>query len=404
VIFASSLTIIGFISIISPLFEVPDFSLNTFNIKRVDEGSVYADFTFNFSKPMKFEISIKKINIKLYQENGTGKMILAEGYTLESFVIMKNAMVVENISFIFEVPRVDSLLKVLLKEEEIGIMGVIHFPIGLSTPFSYQPKNIGTSILPSIEILEVHPVPPGSILEIIVATYNPHDITLNLTEGTFDLIGSEYGFLGNVSLTEVSIPTKVSNLTLLLQTGTEEMTWIFEKILNNGTLEAEIHNFAAIFWFGGELINTILEEGPSFTWGSYDPGLKVLGISNVSYNLGDESISFDVNLGLYGTPLWGYNVTAVDRHPWSISLDFYHIFEDEVQIVGNGSTNMTVSVNRSEMSPVSVHINIFPFAALEMIYIWITQWNIEIDVQNGYLCMQFYEISLKIGFERHIEA
>ncbi|MFX0085366.1 MAG: hypothetical protein ACFFAU_06805 [Candidatus Hodarchaeota archaeon] len=399
---ALSLAIIGYISIISPLFEVPDFSLNTFNIKKVSEGSVYVDFTFNFSKPLKYEISIKKISIKLYQENDTEKWILAEGHTLESFIIMKNAIIVENISFIFEVQRIDNLLKVLLKEEKIGIMGLLYFPFGFSTSFSYQPKNIGTSILPSFEILEVHPVPPGSILEILVTTYNPHDITLNLTEGSFDLITAEIGFLGTVSLTEVSLPTKISNLTFLLQTNPQEMTWMFERILNNGTLSVEIQNFEAIFWFGGELINIFLEEGPSFIWGSYDPGLKVLGLDNVSYS--DEIISFDVSLGLYGYPLWGYNVSAGCGNPWSVSLDFYHILEEELQIVGNGSTNMTVTINRSEMSSVNVHINIFPFAALEMILIWITEWDINIDIQNGNLCLQFYDVSLQIEFERHIEA
>ncbi len=401
---ALSLAIIGYISIISPLFEVPDFSLSTFNIRKVNEGSVYADFTFNFSKPLKYEVSIKKISLKLYQENDTKKLILAEGYTLESFIIMKNANIVENISFIFEVPRVDNLLKVLLKEEKIGIMGLLYFPFGFSTPFSYQPKNIGTSILPSFEILEVHPVPPGSILEILVTTYNPHDITLNLTEGSFDLIATEFGSLGNVSLTEFSVPTKVSNLTLLLQTNPQKMTWLFGKILNNGTLSVEIQNFEAIFWFGGELINIFLEEGPSFTWGSYDPGLRILGLDNVSYNFGDETISFDVSLGLYGYPLWDYNVSAGCGNKWSISLDFYHILEEKLQIVGNGSTNMTVTINKSEISSINVHINIFPFAALEMILIWITEWNIEIDIQNGNLCLQFYDVSLQIEFERHIET
>ena len=186
----------------------------------MDEGFVYADFSFNFTTPIKNEISIKKIEIELYQDNGQEKETLASGNTLKPFVIEQNEIIKENISFIFEVPVVGNLLEVLLEEEKIGIIGRAYFPLGISAPFSYQPENIGISILPSIEILEVHPIPPGSTLEILVNIYNPHDIILNITSGMFDLIASEYGLLGNVTITEAIMPPKSSNLTMFIHIKT----------------------------------------------------------------------------------------------------------------------------------------------------------------------------------------
>jgi len=393
-ILTSSIATIVLISVILPFFSIPDFSVNSFNIKSVEEGTVYADFNFNFSAPVKSDIAIKKIKIKLYQENYSEKMILAEGYSLQSFSIKKNEIILENISFLFEVPVIEDLMKVLLEEEKIGITGTIYFPIGFSIPFSYEPKNIGGNILPSLDILEAHPVSPGSILEILVSLDNPHDITLNLTKSSFDLIEPEYGTLGNVSLPELSIPSKSSNITMLLQTETEVMTWMFEKILNNGTIQAEIQNFDAIFMFGEKKVNIAVEKGPNFTWGNFDPSLKVLNISNPSL----IDASFDVGIAFYGNPLWGYNISAESDGQWSISLDFYHIIENERQMVGNGSTNMTVTVNRNEMAFIKVHINVFLFAFAEMIL----KWNFEIDIQNGKLGLQFYDVSLEIDFERHI--
>lgn len=396
-IFTSSVVTIVLISLILPLFSIPDFSVNSFNIKSVEEGTVYADFNFNFSSPVKSDIAIKKIKIKLYQENYSEKLILAEGYSLQSFSIKKNEIMIENISFLFEVPIIEDLMEVLLEEEKIGITGTIFFPIGFSIPFSYEPKDIGGNILPSLDILEAHPVPPGSILEILVSLDNPHDITLNLTKGTFDLIEPEYGTLGNVSLPVLSIPSKLSNITMQLQTETEVMTWLFEKILNNGSIQAEIQNFEAIFMFGENKVNLSMEKGPNFTWGSFDPSLDVIGFSNVSTNYVDI-ISFDVGLVLYGNPLWGYNISAGSGNQCSISLDFYYVIENELQMVGNGSTNVTVTVNRNEMALFKVHINVLPFAVAKMIL----NWNFEIDIRNGKLSLQFYDVSLDIDFERQI--
>lgn len=403
VIIASSLITIGIFTIISPLFSIPDFSLSSFRITNVDEGFVYADFTFNFTTPINNEISIKKIEIELYQENEQEKEILASGNTLKPFVIERNVIIKENISFIFEVPVVENLLEVLLEEQKVGIIGRVHFPLSISVPFSYQPENIGISILPSIEILEVHPIPPGSTLEILARISNPHDIILNVTSGMFDLIASEYGLLGNVTLTEAKIPPKSSNLTLFIHMETEEMTWLIETILNNGTLQAEIQNLEAILLFGGEYVDVFMEDGPVFTWGNYNPILNVQGIHNEDYS--DGIFSFDVKLGLLGMPLWGYNISSGATNGSSLTFDFYYEIGGVPRNVGNGITNETSIINRNEMTLLNIHINVYDeLTAVIMSLVWISGGNIVIDVRNGLLNLIFYDVSLQVGFERYIDV
>lgn len=402
VIIASSLIAIGLFTILSPLFSIPDFSLSSFRITDVDEGFVYADFSFNFTTPIKNEISIKKIEIELYQVNSQEKEILASGNTLKPFVIEQNEIIKENISFIFEVPVVGNLLEVLLEEEKIGIIGRAYFPLGISAPFSYQPENIGISILPSIEILEVHPIPPGSTLEILVSIYNPHDIILNVTSGMFDLIASEYGLLGNVTLTEAIIPPQSSNLTIFIHMETEEMTWLVETILNNNTLQAEIQNLEVILLFGGEYIDVYMEDGPGFTWENYNSSLDVQGTENEDYT--DGIFSFDLKLGLLGMPLWGYNISSGGINGFSLSFEFYYEIGGVPINVGNGSTNTTYIINRNEMTVLDVHINVYDeFPALIMSIVWFSGGSLEIDVRNGLLNLIFYEVLLQVDFELYID-
>jgi hypothetical protein len=403
IVIALSFISIVLFSIISPFLSLPDFSISSFRITNVDKGVVYADFTFNITSPINNEISIKKIDIELYQEKNHERVLLASGNTLKSFIIKRNETIV-NISFIFEVPVIENLLEVMLEEEKVSIVGKVYLSIGFSAPFSYKPENIGISILPSIEIVEAHPVPPGSTLEVLARIYNPHDIILNVTSGTFDLLASEYGFLGNVELTEVNIPPESSNLTLFIHMETEEMTWLFETILNNGTLQAEIQNLEVNLLFGGELFDVFMENGPVFTWGTYDPGLNVQGFDNVSFSIVDNILSFDVNLGLLGMPLWGYNISDGEANGSSLSLDFYSEIGGKAQIVGNGTTNNSYSVNRNEMTLLNVHINILPIAAVTMILVWISEGNIKIDVRNGVLNLRFYDVTLQVGFERYIDT
>ncbi len=399
VIIASSLITIGLFTILSPLFSIPDFSLSSFRITNVDEGFVYAEFSFNFTTPIKNEISIKKIEIDLYQANSQEKEILASGNTLKPFVIKQNEIIKENISFIFEVPVIGNLLEVLLEEEKIGIIGRAYFLFGISAPFSYQPENIGISILPSIEILEVHPIPPGSTLEILVSIYNPHDIILNITSGKFDLIASEYGLLGNVTLTEAIIPPKSSNLTIYIHMEKEEMTWLIETILNNLPLQAEIKNLQAILLFGGEYVNVFMEDGPSFTWGNYNSSLDVQGIDNVSANILEFIFSFDISLGLLGMPLWGYNISSSRINGSSLSFELFYVIEGEPINVGNGSTNTAYIINRNEITVLNVHINVIGTPAVIMAALWLSGENLEIDVRNGFLILIFYDVLLQVSFE-----
>jgi len=231
----------------------------------------------------------------------------------------------------------------------------------------------------------------------MAGSYNPHGISINLTEGGFQLINNEYGIFGNVSLTNVTMTPGNSTFNLLLQAGTEELTWLFEKTLNNGSIQAEITNLNAIVDISGEQINITMEKGPSFTWEGYEPGLQVTDLGNVKIE--EEKISFDITIGVLGEPLWGYNITPGCGRPWAISFDFYHkLLDNKIHKVGNGSTNLTININRKELALVSIHINIFKTTAVEMIAVWIRNQAISINIQNGVICLQFYEVRIQTNF------
>ena len=392
-----SIVFIGIIGTLLPLYSLPQFSLSSFLISRVEKDTIYADFSLNLSEPVENNIIIEQIDCQLYHENSSGKLTLAKGKTLYAFTVPKEKNRVENISFKFEVPVLKDLLEALMGGEKIGIKGRIFFPLRFSTAFSYQPQEIGKSLFPNVTIIEIHPVPPGSQLEILVEVHNPHKISLNITEGFFHLFAEEYGFIGNVTITDVSMNPGRSNIKSYLEANTPELIWLFERILNNGTVHANIQNFEAILNFAEQNIDLYIEKGPMFLWQSYSAPIQILDVENISL----LHRSFDISFGLLGEPLWGYNITTGCNTPWGISLDFYHklIFSNEPRIVGNGSTTETVLVNRRGVNSVNIHITVFP-SALEMLVVWISEQKIDIDIRNGLLCIQFYEVTFQVGFNK----
>ncbi len=393
----SSIVVIGLVGIFLPLYFLPQFSLSSFIIIRVEKNAIYANFSLNLSEPVESNVIIEQIDCQLYHENSSGKMILAEGKTLNGFTVPKEKDRIENISFKFEVPMIKDLLEVLLEGEKVGLKGRIFFPLRISTAFSYQPKEIGKSLFPNITIIEIHPVPPGSQLEIMVEVYNPHEISLNITEGLFNLYAEEYGLIGNVTLTDVSMTPGQSNIKSYLKADTPELIWMFERILNNGTIQAKIQEFEAILNFAEQNIEVYIEKGPMFLWESYSAPIQVLEVGNINILRG----SFDISLALLGEPLWGYNITTGCETPWGVSLDFYHklFSSNEPQIVGNGSTTETVVVNRHGVNSVNIHITVFP-SAIAMLIVWISEQKIDIDIRNGLLCIQFYEVTFQVGFNK----
>ena len=92
--------------------------------------------------------------------------------------------------------------------------------------------------------------------------------------------------------------------------------------------------------------------------------LEILDIEAITYS--KNLFSFDLILGLRGYPLWGYNLSSNLDSNLSISLDFYHkLLNNEIQLVGNGSSNISVTIQKNALVRVPVHIIVFPYASAE---------------------------------------
>jgi hypothetical protein len=394
----TSFIVIGLISNLISSLDIPDFTLSSLRIMDIEDNTIHANFSLEFTEALDQDLYISRIECKLvHEDDQEEKLILAKGETLNPITLNRETIIVTNLIIKFEATNLKNLFESLLNEKEIGIEGKIYTTLDFSFPFNYQAQELDTSLFPNITIKELHPIPPGTHLEIMAGSYNPHGISINLTEGGFQLINNEYGIFGNVSLTNVTMTPGNSTFNLLLQAGTEELTWLFEKTLNNGSIQAEITNLNAIVDISGEQINITMEKGPSFTWEGYEPGLQVTDLGNVKIE--EEKISFDITIGVLGEPLWGYNITPGCGRPWAISFDFYHkLLDNKIHKVGNGSTNLTININRKELALVSIHINIFKTTAVEMIAVWIRNQAISINIQNGVICLQFYEVRIQTNF------
>lgn len=394
----TSITVIGFISSLLTSLNIPDFTLKSLRIMEIEDNTIEANFSLEFTEPLGQDLYISKIECKLVQKDDQKeKHILAIGETMKSITLKRETIETTNLIIKFETADLKKLFESLLNGKEIGVEGRIYTTLGISFQFSYQSQELTPNFFPSINIKEIHPIPPGTHLEILAGSTNPHGISFNLTEGEFQLLNNEYGIFGNVSLTNVILTPGNSTFNLLLQAGTEELTWLFERTLNNGTIQAEITNLSAIIDIAGEQINITMKKGPEFSWKGYEPGLQATDVGNVTTE--EDKISFDITIGILGEPLWGYNITPGCGSLWAISFDFYHkLLDNKVHKVGNGSTNLTINVNRKELALVSIHINIFKIAAAEMIAVWIWNQKIGIDIQNGEICLQFYEVRIQTNF------
>ncbi|MHA2328238.1 MAG: hypothetical protein ACXACR_06920, partial [Candidatus Hodarchaeales archaeon] len=394
----SSIITIAFVAnLIFPFYSVPEFTLSSFRIMKVEDNDIYADFSLNFSKPIKNDILINKVNCLLLLENSVESIKLAEGITLSSFIIPKNITKIENLSFLFIVPDVEMLMEVLLGKEKITITGNIIFPLGIFYPFTLESQEFGDGFFPAISIQELHPVPPGSQLEVLVEVNNPHDISLNISEGQFQLFTSDYGNLGLATLDNISMLPRISNVTLFLESNKSQLTWMFEKILNNGTIQVKMRDLEASFDFAGKKIDIFTNEGPFFTWESFSPSLQIRGVENINPFPGE----FDLMIGLEGEPLWGYNISYKPENSSGISLDFYHklLSNPEPQIVGSGTSNSTVLIKRNTQTIITIHVTV-DSNAIQLPLIWLLEGKIEIDIRNGILNLQFYDVLFEVGFSR----
>lgn len=390
--FLFSILALGILNMAITFNSFPDFALENFRIVKVENHTVYTDLSFSLFEELDYTVRVNQITcvIQSGSPNVQPNQELATGRTINSLIVRKGSAKIENLSFIFEVPELESLLTVLISDEAFIIQGRIFLEWGLSIPFRVQLSGIETDFFPSISILEIHPIPPGTALEVLVHTQNFHGITLNITTASFQLISPDYGSFGTAHFNNISIPPGHANVTLRLQSNTSQLAWLTERILKNSTIQAKIELFQGEFLFAGENINIFVQDGPEFFWDDFTPSLQVLGVGNINISEG----YFDVNLGFQGQPLWGYNLTC-------ITFDFYHQLLNKTlgpQIVGTGNFSETVLVPRLSTAKVGIRINIVPLKVAEMLAVWFQTGKINLDIRNGIICLQFYEVTFAVGF------
>ncbi|MFW9854109.1 MAG: hypothetical protein ACFFFG_03585 [Candidatus Thorarchaeota archaeon] len=389
-----SIIAIGILSTIITAGMFPKFVLENFRIVRIENHTVYTDLSFILFDKLGYSVRANKITCTIQTDSAEGNttQILATGSTMESVIFPRGSAKVENLSFMFDVPNLESLLGVLISDEAIIIQGQIYLEWGLTTPYKIELSGIEVDFFPSISILEIHPIYPGNVLEVLVQTQNIHGVTLNITTASFQLTSSEFGSFGTAYFENTSIPPGRSNVSLLLYSNGSELTWLTERILNNGTIQASIREFQGEFLFAHEHINISVQDGPKFFWDDFTPSLHISGINNI--NINTSGGYFDVNLEFEGQPLWGYNLTC-------ISFDFYHQLLNETlgsQIVGRGNFSKTIFVPRLSTAQIGIRIMIIPEKVIEMLIVWTQTGKINLDLRNGIICLQFYEVIFEVGF------
>ncbi|MFW9777256.1 MAG: hypothetical protein ACFFE8_00300 [Candidatus Heimdallarchaeota archaeon] len=387
-----SIIAIGILSTIITVGMFPKFVLENFRIVRIENHTVYTDLSFTLLEELDYSVRANKITCTIQTDSTEGNVaqILATGSTIESLIFPKGSIKVENLSFMFDVPDLESLLRVLISDEAIIIQGQIHLEWGLTSPYKIELSGIDVDFFPSISILEIYPIYPGNILHVLVHARNFHGVTLNISSASFQLTSPEFGSFGTAYFENTSIPPGRSNVSLLLHSNASELTWLTERILNNGTIQASIRKFQGEFLFAHENINISVQDGPKFFWDDFTPSLHILGINNINISGG----YFDVNLGFEGQPLWGYNLTC-------ITFDFYHQLLNETlgsQIVGRGNFSETILVPRLSLAQIGIRITIIPEKVVEMLIIWTQTREINLDLRNGIICLQFYEVIFEVGF------
>ncbi|NHJ01903.1 MAG: hypothetical protein EAX86_07140 [Candidatus Heimdallarchaeota archaeon] len=383
------------INYLTSLASFPNFELTEFQITELENNSIKADISLELSTPSFFDIQIRQIKCKIIDHTQGMEKIIAEG-TTESITNIKSNQKVVNISFQFITSDIQNLITRLAEGDNFSLKGELIFLFGFSSSFEIESDKIEVSFFPSLKIIDMHPVYPGNILEITIETFNPHLIDFNLTKISFDVFTPNFGILGTVNMTNLIIATQKSSIDIQFESGESELSWLFEQVLNDGIPTLEVTDFSVTLAIGQNLITISLDDGPNMKNG-FEPSLEILGIRNLAIE--GSTIAFDIDIGLQGEPLWGYNITPTMGEPWAISFDFSHkLGGDELQVVGNGSSNVTTQVDYHELVEIPISVNIFPIATAELIWIWINQGEIEINLQNGQICLQFYEVKLKISF------
>ncbi|MHA1228294.1 MAG: hypothetical protein ACTSR2_02745 [Candidatus Hodarchaeales archaeon] len=401
--FSLTLVLMTLVNFLVPFFAIPSFSFDDMKVTDLDETSMTVDFTINLSKPVLNTIKVELITCQLNYESNGSTVFLGSGKTLKSFLIPRNTQIISNVSLKFNFIDVKDFLETLANRSMIEFTGKVYFTGGFSHSFTIETSSIGENILPDFDLMDIHPIPPGNRLEANVRLVSPHTIILNITKGKFDLRDKARGLLGTAEFYNVDIPQGTTIVSLYLNMNQTELEWMFEEILNNNTFSPEIQNLNLTLRVKDREFSLFMKEGSTLDLDMNTKSLEILGVESISYSLSENIFSFDLILGLRGYPLWGYNLTNNVDSNLSVYLDFYHkLLNQELQLVGNGSSNKSVSISKDALVRVPVHIIVFPFASAEMTVVWLRDQTISINIKNGLINLEMYDFILNISFERQI--
>ena len=397
------LLLMVFSIVLTPYFSIPQFIFEEIRITRIDDNSLDLKLNLNFTSAVKQTINIEKVTCKLTHTVEKASIILTTGNTLSSFTIKKNTVILENINFRFTLNSLETFLEALINKSAIEITGRVYLTSFFSIPFKYESYSLGEDFFPSFSLIHLHPLPPGTLLVTEMELNNPHSIDLNILNGSFNLEDEQYGFLGSAILPSTIIKPGLTNNSFTLNMNQSELQWMFEQILNDKPLNPKVQKLHLTLKINQKTVELLVEEGPDFKIGLSPNIFYIKEISSPTYSLNENIFTFDLTLGLLGDPLWGYNLTAVRNTTWTVILDFYHyLLDGEIGHVGNGSTTLKSTINYFEETNITVKIVVFPFVAGEMILVWLRDQEISINIQNGTIGIQMYEIILEVSFNKNL--
>ncbi|WP_455140190.1 hypothetical protein [Candidatus Hodarchaeum mangrovi] len=397
------LLLMVFIIVLTPYLSIPQFLFEEVRITRIDDNSLDLKLNLNFTSVVKQTVKIEKVTCKLTHMVGKNSILLTTGNSLSSFTIKRNTVILENISFSFTLNSLETFLEAIINKSAIEITGRVYFTSFFSIPFRYESCSLGEDFFPSFTLIHLHPLSPGNRLATEMKLNNPHNIDLNILNGSFNLVEESYGFLGSAILPDINLTPGLTQISFILNINQSGLKWMFEQILNDRPFNPKVQKLNLILKVNINTLDLMVEEGPDFKIGLPANIFYVKEISSPIYSLSENIFSFDLTLGLLGDPLWGYNLTTIGNSTWSVVLDFYHyLLDGEIGHVGNGSTNLKTTINYFEETNITVKIVVFPFVAGEMIFVWLRDQQISINIKNGIIGIQMYEIILEVHFNKNL--
>ena len=282
-VLAGILLLMVIIIIFSPYLSFPKFIFEEIRITHLDENSLDLKLNLNFTSPVKQTLNIEKVTCKLTYTVEKEPIILTVGTTVSSFMIKKNTVNLKNINFSFTFDSLETFLEVLINKSTLEVTGRVYFLSFFSFPFKYSSDSLGEDFFPSFNLVHLHPLPPGNHLATEINLVNPHEIDLNVSSGSFNLIEENYGLLGSAILPNIILKPGLTNFSFNLNINKSELQWMFEQILNDKPFNPKVKQLHLLLKINMKTLDLLMEEGPDFRFGLPPNIFYVNDISSPTY-------------------------------------------------------------------------------------------------------------------------